>query len=60
MSKFGEPLIESLTDALAHARGETSGVRIHAVEVSDVRTIRRKLRLSQQTFARPSGFRCRP
>jgi hypothetical protein len=29
MSKFGEELIESLTDALAHARGEASGVREH-------------------------------
>src|ERR1700733_6172540 len=51
MSKFGEELIESLTDALAHARGETSGVRVHTVEVPDVRAIRRQLRMSQQEFA---------
>lgn len=51
MSKFGEELIESLTDALAHARGETSGVRIHTVEVPDVRAIRRRLHMSQQEFA---------
>jgi len=51
MSKFGEQLIESLADALAHARGETSGVRVHTVEVPDVRAIRRKLHMSQQTFA---------
>jgi len=51
MSKFGEPLIEGLTDALAHARGDTSGVRVHTVEVPDVRAIRRKLHKSQQTFA---------
>ena len=31
MSKFGTDLIESLTDALAHARGEKSGVRVHTV-----------------------------
>jgi putative transcriptional regulator len=51
MSKFGEQLIESLTDALAHARGETSGVRVHTVEVPDVRAIRRQLHMSQQQFA---------
>jgi len=44
-------LIEGLTDALAHARGDTSGVRVHTVEVPDVRAIRRKLHKSQQTFA---------
>jgi len=51
MSKIGAELIESLTDALAHARGETSGVRVHTVEVPDVRAIRRKLHMSQQQFA---------
>ena len=51
MSKFGEELIESLTDAVAHARGEASGVREHKVELPDVRAIRRALHLSQQEFA---------
>ena len=51
MSKFGEELIESLTDALAHAKGEKSGGRTHTVEVPDVRAIRRALHMSQQEFA---------
>jgi len=51
MSKFGNELIEGLTDALAHARGEKSGVRMHTVEVPDVRAIRRRLHMSQQEFA---------
>ena len=51
MSKFGEELIESLTDALAHAKGESSGVRVQTVEVPDVRAIRRALHMSQQEFA---------
>ena len=51
MSKFGSELIESLEDALAHAKGERSGVRVHTVEMPDVRAIRRKLHLSQQAFA---------
>ncbi len=51
MSKFGNELIESLTDALAHAKGEQSGVRVQTVEVPDVRAIRRALHMSQQEFA---------
>ena len=51
MSKFGEDMIESLTDALAHARGEKSGVRVRTVAVPDVRAIRRRLHMSQHEFA---------
>ncbi len=51
MSKFGDDLIESLTEALAHARGEPTGVRVQTVSVPDVRAIRRKLRMSQERFA---------
>lgn len=51
MSKIGKALIEGLTEAVAHARGEASGVRMHTVEVTDVRAIRRKLHMSQLAFA---------
>jgi putative transcriptional regulator len=51
MTKFGDALIESLGDALGHARGEKSDVRLHTVELLDVRAIRRKLHMSQQAFA---------
>jgi putative transcriptional regulator len=51
MTKLCEALIESLGDALGHARGEASGVRLHTVELPDVRAIRRKLNMSQQVFA---------
>ena len=51
MSKFGNELIESLANAIVHASGEKSGVRVHTVEVPDVRAIRRKLHMSQQKFA---------
>jgi len=46
MTRFGEELIESLTDALAQAKGEKSGVRVQTVEVPDVRAIRRALHMS--------------
>jgi len=51
MTKFGEALLESLDDALAHASGEPSGVQIRTVPLPDVRAIRRKLNMSQQVFA---------
>jgi putative transcriptional regulator len=51
MSKFGAELIESLTDAVAHAQGAKSRVRVQTVELPDVRAIRRKLHMSQQQFA---------
>ena len=51
MSKVGAELVESLTDAIAHARGEKSGVRVQSVELPDVRAIRRKLHMSQQEFS---------
>jgi putative transcriptional regulator len=52
MNKFGEELIESLTEACEHAEGKPSGVRVHVVEVPDARAIRRQLRMSQKEFAR--------
>src|SRR5277367_2125810 len=52
MNKFSKELNESLTEACDHAEGKPSGVRVHVVEVPDVRAIRRQLRMSQQEFAR--------
>ena len=52
MNKFSKDLVESLTDAVEHAEGRPTGVRVHIVEVPDVRAIRRSLRMSQQEFAR--------
>ena len=52
MNKFSKELIESLTQACEHAEGKPSGIRLHTVEVPDVRAIRKQLRISQQEFAR--------
>jgi putative transcriptional regulator len=51
MSKFADDLIESLTEALAHARGEKTAVRVRTVEVPNVQAIRRNLHMSQEKFA---------
>lgn len=51
MSKFGQDLIEGLTEAVAHAKGEATGVRVTVIDVPDVRAIREQLRMSQSEFA---------
>lgn len=51
MSRFSKDLIESLTEACEHAEGKAVKVRVHVVEVPDVRAIRRGLRMSQHEFA---------
>lgn len=48
---FGDELIESLNEAVAHARGKRTGARVHVVRVPDVRAIRERLGMSQQDFA---------
>jgi putative transcriptional regulator len=52
MNKFSKELIECLTEACERAEGKPSGVRVHTVEMPDVRAIRKELRMSQQEFAR--------
>jgi putative transcriptional regulator len=51
MSGFGQDLIESLNEALAHAEGRSGEARIHVVETTDVREIRKSLRMSRQAFS---------
>jgi putative transcriptional regulator len=51
MTKFEKDLIESLTDAVAHAKGEASAVQARVIEVPDVRAIREHLHMSQIEFA---------
>jgi putative transcriptional regulator len=51
MSKFGEDLVRGLTEAVAFARGNKTGARVHVVEVPDARAIRRKLHMSQHEFS---------
>lgn len=48
---FGDELIESLSEALEHAKGQSKTARVHVLEVPDVRSLRQRLNMSQQTFA---------
>jgi putative transcriptional regulator len=51
MNKFSKDLIKSMGEACTHAEGKRNDLRVHVVEVPDVRAIRRKLRMSQSEFA---------
>ncbi|MEM9668646.1 MAG: NadS family protein [Pseudomonadota bacterium] len=51
MSEFGKDLIESMGEALDHAKGKKTAAREHTVEVPDVRALRKKLEMSQAEFA---------
>lgn len=55
---IGQEVITSLKEAIAWAGGENVAVRVTTVEIptTDVRTVRRKLRLSQSQFAAKFGF----
>jgi putative transcriptional regulator len=61
MSDVGDELVRGMKNALAHARGRKRATRETVVAVSvpkrvDVARIRRKLRMSQETFALRYGF----
>lgn len=52
MSAFGKDLIESMTDAVTHARGQpVADMRVTTVELPDVKAIRQSLHMSQHRFA---------
>lgn len=52
---FGNDLIESLNQAVAHAHGQSKVAQVHVLRVPNVRSLRQSLKMSQQTFA--STFR---
>jgi putative transcriptional regulator len=51
VSRLGKDLVQSLTEAVDFARGKPVAATVHAVEVPDVRLLRRRLHMSQQRFA---------
>ena len=53
MSKFGKDLIESMSEALAHAEGAATGVV--DLEAIDAKSIRKSLQLTQEQMARMLG-----
>ena len=57
MTKAYETIKRSLEEAIAHAKGEKTGVRVHriAIKTPDVAAIRKKSGLSQTQFAKSIG-----
>ena len=58
-SNFGNDLIQAMTEALSHAKGETvEGVTIHKIDVDmpDPKLIRRQLDLTQDQMAQVLGM----
>ncbi len=56
-TSVGDELVASLTEGMAILRGEAEPARFHpAPAVTDVRAIRKKLRMTQVTFAGRFGF----
>ncbi len=56
MSKVGATVLEGLSDALRHARGEdVPGLVVHVPASVDVAAIRNRIGLSQEAFARRVG-----
>jgi len=54
--KAFDKIAEGLTEAVAIARGDMEPARIHVPADMDVRAIRAKTRLSQDSFASVFGF----
>lgn len=58
MSDFGNDLIQSMQEALGHARGEANGTVEHRVvaDAPDPRYVRTQLKLTQDQMARVMGL----
>lgn len=57
MSKLGNELIESFSEALAHAKGQEVSARVHQFDVrpDSIQAARKRLGLSQDRFAQAFG-----
>lgn len=50
-TNFSDDLIESLNQAVAFTKGQTKSAKVHVVRVPNVRSLRQRLKMSQQAFA---------
>jgi putative transcriptional regulator len=56
MSTAFEDIKQGLQEAIAHAKGETNGVRVYCPRVVDVKAVRAKAGMTQEQFAARFGF----
>lgn len=62
MSQIGKSLLKGAEEALAYAKGQTTGARSHKVKIPkhvNVRAIRIKLHMTRNEFAEHFGFSVR-
>lgn len=57
MSDLGESIIKGMEEALSFAKGEKTEAIVHIPEEINVRRIRKKLKISQNSFADHFGFK---
>ena len=55
-TKDFEGIVEGLNEAIAHARRDNTGVRVHIPAEIDTRAIRKALGMTQAQFATKHGF----
>ncbi len=56
MAKAFESIKQGLTEAIAHAKGNTDGVRLYKPQQVDVSGLRGRLGFTQEQFAARFGF----
>lgn len=56
MSKIGDELIASLQEAVAHAHGRPSKVKLHKLQPNEIREARAAMKMTQEEFAREFQF----
>ena len=56
MSTAFESIKKGLQEAIAHAKGDTSGARDHRPRVVDVKALRARVGMTQEQFAARFGF----
>jgi putative transcriptional regulator len=56
MSTAFESIKQGLQEAIAHAKGDASGVRVHRPRAIDVKAVRAKVGMTQEQFAARFGF----
>jgi putative transcriptional regulator len=57
MTKAGSSILQGAREALAFAKGETSGHQVHVPDEVDVKLIRKRLGMSQGQFAKTFGMK---
>ncbi|MBO9356789.1 helix-turn-helix domain-containing protein [Bordetella petrii] len=56
MSTAFNNIKQGLQEAIAHAKGDTRGVRVHRPREVDVKAVRAKVGMTQEQFAARFGF----